>query len=762
MQTYLNAKDRGFPVLEGGENMFIPLKDTNLTGKITIPFADLTLNQKFLFSLEEYDKTIEAVYRFPISGNAAIKDVSVKFGDTEIKTKLKKRKKAEKEYEQARKEGKQATLVSREAPNVFTLRVAGIHPDENVEIKTHYIQILRPIDEGFEFRLPLTTAPRYVRDDELKSQHAKGEPLALMVDPQHSFSMRIKISGASKITSKTHDVVVKNNVVSISEVVPNKDLILELAIQKKKHPSFRLITYREGDSLYFGILASPPETTKKVKKISFVEAIDHSGSMSGAKWKVSDFIAKMTYSEIEELSSEVYIGVFDTNTWWIKVDNQSKLEEFLQRKYGGGGTHLGVAIEEGIYKHNKKDTAYNVIITDAQVSDYGRLFRLADKIRELNQRLIIVCVDSAPNSFIPIEMARRAGGLSFFLSSSAEGDMVNAVEHISRYWKEPIGTVEIKIAGNDDLNVEHSQGLHKGNTLELGELTKNMSRWAVGRIKGDLHPELKFELLVNGKKEDEIALSNGEENKVIKDIFGTHRINYLECLINARYSPEDLNSLLTSIGYSIKIEGKERIYEDSKLRETRENLDELLAELGLEFGLASKETSFIAVTKREGRIEDTVVVPNALPEGWEAQPMPAPGMVPGSPPRGARVMNFLSPTSSSISSKPKMKTEKASKRMYKLGEGEKNVPPGETKIIFKGKTKKGVFFESKEKIKLSSIKVLGTVPKDGKIFIYLNNDSTPVATINLERVKLLGERPLNIHGIVRIESNVDGVEVKIT
>jgi len=159
MQTYLNAKDRGFPVLEGEKNMFIPLKETNLTGIITIPFADLILKQQFLFSSKEYDKTIEAIYRFPLTGNAPVKCVHVKFGDTEIETRLKKRKKAEEEYKEAKKEGKQAALVSRETPNVFTLHVAGIHPNEVVEIKTHYVHILRPIDEGFEFRLPLTTAP---------------------------------------------------------------------------------------------------------------------------------------------------------------------------------------------------------------------------------------------------------------------------------------------------------------------------------------------------------------------------------------------------------------------------------------------------------------------------------------------------------------------------------------------------------------------------------------------------------------------------
>lgn len=758
MQTYLNAKDRGFPVLEGEGNMFIPLKETNLTGIITIPFADLTLMQQFLFSSKEYDKTIEAIYRFPLSGNAAVKDVHIKFGDMEIETRLEKRKKAEEEYEEAKKEGKQAALVSREAPNVFTLHVAGIHPDEVVEIKTHYVQILRSTDEGFEFRLPLTTAPRYVRDDELESRNAKGEPLAIMLDPQHRFSMRVTMQGASKITSPSYDIELKDNIASISNVLPNKDLIIKLELEKKEHPTLKLITYKEGEDLYFGVLASPPETTKKVKKISFVGAIDHSGSMHGAKWEVSDFIAKMTYSEIKDISSEVYVGAFDTNTWWIKVKNYAELEDFLQHKYGGGGTHLGVAIEEGIYKHVKDGIPYNVIITDAQVSDYGRLFRLADKIKELNQRLIMVCVDSAPNSFIPIEMARRAGGLSFFLNSNAEGDMVNAVEHISQYWKEPIGSVKVKVLGPENITLEHSQGLHDGFVLNLGDLTKTMARWAVGRVKGSLDSDLTFKLLVDGKEVDEISLTTGKENRFIKDIFGIHRVNYLECLINAFYSVEDLASLLLSIGYEITIEKKDRIYEDNKLKLTRDQLDTLLEETALNFGLASKETSFVAITKREGKIEDTVLIPNALPEGWGGGLEATLGEGAPSVPRAGLVMSSLKPAAAPPS---KQKAKESTILMDRMAGGG-GASPIEEKAIYEGLTKSGIFFESKEKVKLTSIKVLGNVPKNAKVFIYLKNDSTPIATVNLERVRLLGERPLNIFGIIRIESNVDGVRIKIS
>jgi Ca-activated chloride channel family protein len=785
--SYLNSKQRGFPVLEGGENLFIPLKETQLTGNIFLPFADLTLEQTFLFSSKEYNKTIEAIYRFPMSGNAAVRDVHIKFGDTEIKTELKKRQNAEEEYQHAKEQGKQAALVSRDAPNVFILRVAGIHPDEEVNIKTHYVQILRPIDGGYEFRLPLTTAPRFVRDDEIESRHAKGEPLALMLDPQHRFSMRVSIFGASEISSPTHDIKVRDNIATISNVIPNRDLILNLISKKKETPSLKLIKYNDGKDLYFGVLASPPIATKKVKILSFVETIDHSGSMSGPKWDISDFIAKMTYAEIKEVCSEAHICAFDTQTWWITVKNQSQLEKFLEKRYGGGGTHLGTAIEESIHKHTTDDIAYNVIITDAQVSDYGRLIRLAKVVREENQRLIIICIDSAPNSFIPIEMARQAGGLCFFLNSNAEGDMVNAVEYISRYWKDPIGAVQVRVVSDKDITLEHSQGLQSDNILELGDLTKNLSRWAVGRIKGDIHSNISLELLVDGEKVDEISLEKGQEHKITKDIFGIHRVNYLECLINARYTPENLERLLSSIGYEIKLDRKERIYSENVLKITREQLDDLLANIALEFGLASKETSFVAITEREGKVEDTIAIPNALPEGWVMRSVgsgppsgppgymrgamkPPSGPAPSAPPprehhrrdKSIERANIMSSLGSAFGKKKKEKS-KSHITFDRLSGASAPVSKPQSTIIFEGLTEKGVFFKSSEKIKLSSIEVFSeNVPKDAKIFIYLKNDSTPVATIDLRRVKMLGKRPLNIQGIVRIESNLDGIKIKIT
>lgn len=741
MYTYLNQRPPGHPLLEGQKGVFVPLKRTHLTGQIQLPFADMYLEQHFLYTAEEHNEPIQAMYRFPLPGNAAVKEVSVSFGNTTVTTVLKKRKEAEKQFEQAVEEEKQAALVTQEAPNVFTLRVSGIHPDELVKVTTHYIQILRPQQGGYEFRLPLTTAPRYVRDDEVDSRYAQGQPLAVMRDPQHRFSMHVATERAATITSSTHEIHVEENRVTLEDVVPDTDLVLSFSLKREHRPSLRLFTHKDGGYVYFAALAAPPTSTQKVKQLSFLEVIDHSGSMGtpqvdGSKWSISDFIAKMTYREAKDIATNVHIGVFDTNTWWKKVENQEELEQFLQEGYGGGGTHLGKAIEQGIYRHDGKGVPYNVVITDAQVTDYGRLLRLADTIRKKNQRFVMVCVDTAPNSYIPLEMARRTDGLAFFLSSAAEGDMINAVDHISNYWKAPIGHVKLRVESDEEaVDIQHSQGLHQGNILELGDLLANMPRWAVGRVKVQNSPRLTFTLLVDGKQVDTVRIDGGDHNEIIKDIFGIHRVSYLEALLNARHTPERLTELLESIGYDLELpDYSEMIYSDNKLKMTQESLDELLATIALEFGLASKETAFIAVTEKEGKVVDRVIVPSALPEGWM-------------PPQHAQARK--------AQMQPFVAQAFAMKR-------DEHPPKPSQKPIFTGATKKGVFFTSEDNVQIRAIEVHGEVPEGAKLFVYRRDDSSPVAVIDLKRVSQIGKRPVHVEGYVRLESNTAGVHITVS
>src|SRR5215471_4537132 len=101
---------KGMGMLDG----FVPLRRTTLSGAISGPLARLRLVQVFEYSRAECDRVVEATYRFPLPGDAAVTSVQVRFGDVVIQTKLGPRDEAERQYAAAREEGRQAALATRE------------------------------------------------------------------------------------------------------------------------------------------------------------------------------------------------------------------------------------------------------------------------------------------------------------------------------------------------------------------------------------------------------------------------------------------------------------------------------------------------------------------------------------------------------------------------------------------------------------------------------------------------------------------------
>ncbi|MCI0705053.1 MAG: hypothetical protein L0241_28670 [Planctomycetia bacterium] len=195
-RAFFNSRPDGFAVLEvvdespDAPQSFVPLRRTELRGTITAPLAALTLTQTFALS-EQSERAIEALYRFPLPGDAAVTGVRIRFGNVEIHTTLKERAEAEEEYKVAKRTGRQAALVTRESPDVFTLAIAGIRGGQDVVIQTEYVQLAKPEGPGWTLRIPLTTSPRYVREDEVNSRHAAGQPLAILRDPGHRFALAL-------------------------------------------------------------------------------------------------------------------------------------------------------------------------------------------------------------------------------------------------------------------------------------------------------------------------------------------------------------------------------------------------------------------------------------------------------------------------------------------------------------------------------------------------------------------------------------------
>jgi Ca-activated chloride channel family protein len=799
--AYTNSRPGGMGVLEivegkdeaPGGRRFVPLRRTELRGEIVGPLASLTVVHTYGYTRAQCEKVLEALYRFPLPGDAAVTGVRARFGDVEIATQLKAREEAEVEYDEAVAEGRQAALLTRESPDAFTLRVAGIRPDEDVVIETDTVQLARPQADqaGWLLRVPLTSAPRYVREDELESRHAQGQPLALLRDPGHRFALDVRLRNAGQVTSPTHalDVAAVEGAggqrvrLRDGEVLPDRDFVLTWTPeQEETRPALRVHLHRDGEDLYYLALVAPPAERQPGTgaEREIILLVDHSGSMHGAKWEAADWTVNSFLGTLTE-RDRFALGLFHNTTKWFEAKpvqaseaNLRAAAEYLDRNRDSGGTNLGVALEQALALRRAAgdhDVARHVlVVTDAQVSDAARLLRLADgeAEHEDRRRISVLCIDAAPNSFLAQELAERGGGVAYFLTSNPdEEDITTALEGVLADWGEPV-LVNLRLTVEQgDGEVAGRRAEHEGDRtiVDLGDLPRGRALWVAGRVPADgagVHGQerLTFHLATA----DEVIATrridtteSGGDLPALKALFGARRLLGLEYLMHARYAPQELKAQLARLGYDrdVILAGHESVYAENALKFAQEALKPLLIEESLRYGIACAETGFVAVRKEAGeKVEETAVVASALPAGWSDEFL---SLAPGAP------MRAMAASLTTAVAAPLRRGLGAGKAMQvpSVSEARRAAPGTGAVVIFAGRPAfvgaEAVLFDSAQEEKLPkeatltrvSIDFAGQAPESLdrglELMIYVGDLALPRATARLaDLVRAGGERPLNL------------------
>ena len=102
-----------------------PLKNTKVSVNITGVIADVTVTQQYT---NNGTRPINARYIFPASTRAAVHGMEMKIGEKVIYAKIKERQAAQKAFDKAKKQGKSASLLKQQRPNVFSMNVANVIP----------------------------------------------------------------------------------------------------------------------------------------------------------------------------------------------------------------------------------------------------------------------------------------------------------------------------------------------------------------------------------------------------------------------------------------------------------------------------------------------------------------------------------------------------------------------------------------------------------------------------------------------------------
>ncbi len=148
-----------FRTVQNGAFLPAPVLETEVALRVTGLVARAQVRQRFQ---NPTDRWLEGVYAFPLPETAAVDGLQMVIGDRVVEGEIHERQAAKKVYEAAKREGKKASLVEQERPNIFTTSVANIGPGETIDVVIEYQQEVGYDLGRFHLRFPMVIGKRYV------------------------------------------------------------------------------------------------------------------------------------------------------------------------------------------------------------------------------------------------------------------------------------------------------------------------------------------------------------------------------------------------------------------------------------------------------------------------------------------------------------------------------------------------------------------------------------------------------------------------
>ena len=434
-----------------------PSLETEVSIRVTGIVARASVRQRFANTAGD---CVEGVYVFPLPESAAVDRMRMTAGQRVIEAEIRERVEAKKIYEQAKADGKKASLVEQERPNIFTASVASIGPNEIVEIEIEYQETLR-FDEGkFHLRFPMVVAPRYdpgstssdpaavaasalapasagglraagdprVVPAVLRPEDTRANPIRLQVELETGVRLR-------RLDSSTHTVAAAplgDSAYTVAMAAPaaaDRDFVLEWEPDVGDRPRPSLFTENLEGQIYTVLVLLPPQAaaipSARLPRETIL-IIDTSGSMYGDS--IEQARKALSYA-LDRLHPEDRFNIIEFNSAMRSLWGESRralpgaIEEarlWIGRLQATGGTEMLPALRAALEGADDGGEVRQVVFaTDGAVGNEEELFRY---IREHlgRSRLFTIGIGSAPNSHFMTKAAEFGRGTFTYIGSPSE------------------------------------------------------------------------------------------------------------------------------------------------------------------------------------------------------------------------------------------------------------------------------------------------------------------------------------------------------
>ncbi len=400
------------------------------------------------------DYWAEGIYVFPLPETAAVDRLQMYIGERVVEGEIQSAEDARAAYETALAEGRNASLLEQQRPNIFTTNVANIGPGETIRIQFVYQDTVH-FDAGeFRLRFPMVVGPRYIPDQGVIHMVSGGEPPLVGSTPDdwwaitppvrnpedgpiNPISLTVNLDAGfnlAAIESPFHDVdiVESAGLVSVAlghdedTVYADRDFELVWSPAVGEVPHAAMFRETIGGDHFVHVMVMPPDDMGAdiidlPREVIYI--VDTSGSMDGASIEQARRAVALALEQLEGNDRFNVIEFNDTARALFRtaVDATDRTigeaVGFVRGLRADGGTEMLSALQLALSDRGADGYVRQIVfITDGSVGNELEIFRYIEQ--NLGQsRLYTVGIGSAPNSFFMSEAAEVGRGTFTYIGS---------------------------------------------------------------------------------------------------------------------------------------------------------------------------------------------------------------------------------------------------------------------------------------------------------------------------------------------------------
>jgi Ca-activated chloride channel family protein len=386
---------------------------------------------------------------FPLPAGAAVDELEMQVGERRIRGEIQRKADARATYEQAKQQGRRASLVEQDRPNMFTTAVANIAPRSSVIVEIAYLDTIAERDGRYTLSLPLAITPRYTPGIALEANGVDNVALARNVNarlgttatpervaaPTQQVSIEVELApgfATGSVRSLHHAVSIRQDghghrVALRGDALP-ADRDFELTWTSAASTAVQAAAFAEriGDETYALVTLTPPRTLAErasAREVLFI--IDTSGSMAGPSIEQARAALQLGIDRLGP-SDRFNIIRFSNDATSLYPDLQPasaltrrEASRYIASLDADGGTEMRSALELAFSMPTVRHLLRQIVfITDGSVSNEAQLVAMiVNRIGEA--RLFTVGIGPAPNAWFMREAAAAGRGSHLFIADSS-------------------------------------------------------------------------------------------------------------------------------------------------------------------------------------------------------------------------------------------------------------------------------------------------------------------------------------------------------